>query len=543
MSPASAEGQSTQSPAATRVRLPLQVGTSSLGHAAAAASLVVPGGWLAGSLAFCLRAQIAPGALWLLGPVGGYLAVFGLLEIRHAWRSRASDLLLDVDGFAIEGGVHDGLRLRWNELDVERSRAETQTVVRLTLGKIVGDVFFLVFGLLLADKLELAPEERVPLRRLFVVTLDGRERMLAEAVHPAEQASIDALMSTLTARLRPRSTACPVTAPDVLACARCGAPLTPVDAEEIGCAFCGAPNSMPPELRARLRAVVEATRSKHGVARALAELLQQPGARAASSALALAAASSLAVWGAVVAVLLIAGLHDVGAFDTAALLTAGLALTSVAFVWARAGLARRRALHLITAAYGARPPRDGGAAWTCRQCGGALPASEHLVAGCAHCGADNVLGVDLRPEAALGRAQLASLADVLAAASGERARLLRLAVAGVAVAVVAASLGLVQLESARRVRRLRDACARQDATSCRKLGDAYAVGIDTAKDAVKSCGAYERACALDDLESCDQLAGCAILGLDRPSDVEAGERIRRRACEQGYEPACKRLEE
>lgn len=528
---------------ATRVRLPLQVGTSSLGHAAAAASLVVPGAWLAGSLAFCLRAQIAPGALWLLGPVGAYLAVFGLLEIRHAWRARASDLLLDVDGLAIEGGVHDGLRLRWSELDVDRSRAETQTEVRLTLGKIVADVFFLVFGLLLADKLELAPEERVPLRRLFVVTRDGRERVLAEAVHPAEQASIDALLGTLAARLRPRSTASPVTAPDVLACARCGAPLTPVDAEQIGCGFCGAPNPMPPDLRARLRAVVEATRSNQGVARALAELLRQPGARAASAALALAAASSLSVWGAVVAVLLLAGLHDVGAFDTAALLAAGLALTSVAFVWARAGLAKRRALHLITAAYGARPPRDAGAAWTCRQCGAALPASEHLAAGCAHCGADNVLGVDLRPEAALGRAQLASLADVLAAARGERARFLRLAVAGVAVAVVAASIGLVQLESAKKVRRLRDACAQRDATACRKLGDAYAVGIDTAKDAVKACGAYEHGCALDDLESCDQVAGCAILGLDRPSDVAAGERIRRRACERGYEPACKRLEE
>jgi len=526
-----------------RIRLPLQVGTSALGHAAAGALTIVPGAWAAFALMYRLRAGAAPGALLFLGPLGAYVAVYGLLELRRAWGTRASDLTLDLEGFAVEGGRHDGLRLRWSEIDPERSRAETQTEVRLTLGKIVGDVLFLVLGLILSDNLELAPEERVPLRRLFVVTRDGREHLLAEAVHPAEQASVDALVGTIRARSKPAGAERAPTPPNVLACVHCGAALTPVDSETVGCGYCGAHNAVPAELRARIRAVIEVAASKQGLARALGELLDQPGAGAATTALVLAILASVVTWAAATFVLVLANLADLDAFDTTLMLLSGIALSGVFFLWARAGLARRRALHLVTAAYGAKPPRDARGGWTCRQCGGALPASTHLVQGCAYCGVDNVLGVDLRTEASAGRKERASIEQVLAGARTERGRFAVLAIGGAVVATIAGGLGNVQLESAKKMRQLRAACTKEDAIACRKLGVAYDHGIDTGKDPAKACGVFEKACDLEDAESCDRLASCFIIGIDRPSDVGRGERLRRRACKLGYEPACKALEE
>lgn len=541
--------------AARRVRLPLQVGTSALGHAAAGALTIVPGAWAAVALIRMFAAGRDPsisgvgfGFRVFVGLVGAYLAVYGLLELRRAWGVRASDLMLDAEGFSIEGGRHDGVRLRWAELDHDRSRAETVEEVRLTLGKIVGDIFFLLIGLL-GNELELAPDEKVPLRRLFVVTRDGHERLLAEAVHPAEQASVDALVETIHARTRPPSDGPTIAPPNVLACPNCGAALTPVDADQVGCAYCEATCAVPADLRERLRALVEVSASKQATMRALAELLDQPGAGAANLALMLASLASLLTWAAAIGVLLVfsagsaEGVDALDAFDVTMLLGAGVSLCGVWFLWARGGLARRRALHLVTAAYGAKPARDGRAGWTCRQCGGALADHAQLVESCPWCGAENVLGVDLRPDAIAGRAHQLSLEQLLGAARAERRRFAGLGLLGVGLAALVFAVGVEMLLAAQAVARHREGCAKDQPLACRRLADAVAYGNGAVKNEPKACGLYQKACDLDDAEACDRLASCHLRLVSGFDDQAKGDRLRRKACKMGYEPACKSLEE
>lgn len=529
-----------------RIRLPLQVGTSALGHATAGALALVPGVWL---VVVAVRLVTSPagdlsgfgfGLRIVGGLVGAYLVVYALLELARVPGTRASDLLLDAEGFSIEGGRHDGLRLAWAALDPARSRAETQTEVRVTLGKIVGDVFFVAISMLASNSLELSPDVEVPLRRLWIVTRDGRELLLAEAVDPAEQASVDALIETLKARVGAAPSR-PIAPPAVLGCASCGAPVVPVDGDA-RCGHCGATTAVPAELRARVRAVAETTTARAWVAQALTDLLAQPGAAAATAGLIFAVIFAFGAWGAAVALVLVTGLDAVSGFEATLLLLGGLALAAVPFALVRAALAKRRALHLVTASFGARPPRGVEGAWTCRSCGGALPAASGLVVGCVFCEAENVLGLDLRDEAASGKKQRASLEAVLVGARAERRRLAGAAAGSLALGVVAAAVFAIQHADAQALARRRAACKRDDGAACLELGKAFDFGQGVAKDRKKACGLYEQACDLGELEGCDGLAACYVLGIDRPTDMAEADRLRRKACKKGYEPSCKALD-
>ncbi|MBI4953077.1 MAG: hypothetical protein HY908_13670, partial [Myxococcales bacterium] len=153
------------------VRLPVQVGTSSLGSLARAAAVLGPGATLA--VAGGLRLAHAPGvAAAGLAALGALLVVYAVAEARRAWRTRASDALLG-DDLAFEGGAHAGLRLAWSEIDGERTHAETVTDKRLSLAELVAHLQFAVFSALLASQLELAHELDAPVLRLVLVTRAG----------------------------------------------------------------------------------------------------------------------------------------------------------------------------------------------------------------------------------------------------------------------------------------------------------------------------------------------------------------------------------
>ncbi|MBI2388339.1 MAG: sel1 repeat family protein [Deltaproteobacteria bacterium] len=523
-----------------KVRLALQVGTSSLANTAAAATTIVPGAVAAASLAFATK----PGWLHLAASaLGAYFAVYGALQIRHAVRTRASDAVLDAEGFAIEGGPHQGVRVPWSDVDPARTHAETVAEKRLTVGKIVGDALFLVMSAIFTNDLELAPEEKVPIRKLHLGLRDGRTLLLAEAEHPAEQVSVDALLGTIRARTAPASNAPPVAPPDVLACASCRAPLPPVDADAAACRYCGAWTRMPDEVRARLRAHVETAQSRASIGRAIAHLLEQPGARAASTTLLLVAFASLALWAAVIAALGLSGFDTVGTFEVVWILLAGLLAVGALFVLARTALVRRRALHLLSAAFGARAPRDARSGWSCRRCGGPLPATEGLVARCGFCDAESVLGIDLRSDVAPTRSHASDLEGVLAGARKERRSYLWLAAGAVLVATFAGGMASVTIEDAREHARWKAACDGDEASACRKLAQRFDYGHGVAKDQDAAFVLYRKACKLGDGEACDSLASFYILGLGTTVDMAAGDRARARACKLGYAKACKQEHE
>lgn len=78
------------------VRLPSQVGTSSLWSLARVAFALAPG------VVFSVAGVTGEGrSLWLVP--GLFLVVYALLQVRHAWRSRPSDALIDEHGVRFEG--------------------------------------------------------------------------------------------------------------------------------------------------------------------------------------------------------------------------------------------------------------------------------------------------------------------------------------------------------------------------------------------------------------------------------------------------------
>jgi hypothetical protein len=111
------------------VRLPLQVGTSSLRSFAFAAATFVPsllvGGWLL--LPEMHRGDtsgmwVTPALVWMV-PVGAIL-YFSVRHLLQALRERPSDVLLSATGLRIQGGRQNGLALEWNQLEKKASSLE-----------------------------------------------------------------------------------------------------------------------------------------------------------------------------------------------------------------------------------------------------------------------------------------------------------------------------------------------------------------------------------------------------------------------------------
>ena len=107
------------------LRVPLQIGTSSLSSLVLTAMYFAPGSIL---VAAPVTLMIALG-ITDVGEAGGYILAPGLIVCGLAWkyllraqRQRPSDLLLTSDGFEIRGGPNAGKRIKW--LDVSRIALE-----------------------------------------------------------------------------------------------------------------------------------------------------------------------------------------------------------------------------------------------------------------------------------------------------------------------------------------------------------------------------------------------------------------------------------
>jgi len=154
---------------------------------------------------------------------------------------------------------------------------------------------------------------------------------------------------------------------------------------------------MPEDVSARVRAVIDLPATERRVDRLVASLLYQPGARITSFVLLLslvlfAAAGPLTAWAFVV-------------FDRSNRLTfaTGLLLATLpallvadGFFLSRLRMHNRRALAVLVATCGARPPARAGEPARCRLCLGPLRGANATVVRCVFCHAANVTGVDLR---------------------------------------------------------------------------------------------------------------------------------------------------
>lgn len=523
----------TPAPMKTRndgVRLPLQVGTSALWAAARAAATIAPGGLL-------LAAGVAAGG-FVTSAIGLALLGFGLMQVPRAWRTRASDAVLTRESLAIEGGPLNGTRLLWETLDPDKTRAETRDEGRLSAVVLARHATWMGMSALAGDQLELAPDEAVPIRRLHLVTNDGRDLVAAEAEHPGEQASLDALLGTIADRLGDAAPEVPKLPPQVVGCPGCGAPVRPSHEADVGCDFCDSRVPVPDALRQRVASQQALSGARASIEHAVAALLEQPGATRANAVLTALGVGALVVWTPVVLMLLDTGFADAGSFEIGWGLVSGALAVLVLFVFARAALVRRRALRLLTSAFGARAPAREGTPSRCRRCAAPLPDAPGVVVQCVFCEADNVLGLDLRRQVKPTHEHALSLAQVMNARRVERRRWLVLALVVLPVAGVSVVMTLAGSIVAKELAAMRAACAQDDAGECRELAVEYDLGISVDEDDEQAFEYYLRACELGLAEACWDVARGLYYGWGVEEDPETGETYRVYACDEGFVDAC-----
>jgi hypothetical protein len=422
------------------IRLPVQVGTTCLRNATWAAATLVPGLMLL-SVAVEMGLGQRDTSSMVVGVVFGLLLFgWGLLCVSWAWQTRPSDVELSQDGLRIDGGPHHGLRLAWSEIDVPRCKLEAHRLSK-------GDVGWW---------------------DLKLATLAGREIMLAESEQRDESRSLHVLLESIRSVTGHQTAhpARPPTSVDVLRCGRCGAPAVPVDSDSTLCRYCGSSISVPAALRQKM-AMQHALASKTAnVESRLRTLLAQPGAAVAGRRIVLALATSMVAWILVIVwqgVPGLAGTVMTAMFDEGAI---GALLVIAIGCVARAGLARRGALQLIATRFGARAPVNPGDPSLCRNCYAPLPmpSEDRLIAPCAYCATENVLGIDLRTQVADERKQEATLDKSLRDLRHKKIRW-RLGAVLAALPALAISAWLVEqdLDWAR--------CEANDAQACARLAN------------------------------------------------------------------------
>lgn len=399
-----------------------------------------------GLLVFLLFSQ---GWIVALGIVLVEITLFvrGINHVRVAVRTRPADVVLDDTGLHVEGGRLHARSIRW--IDCKAVREDERT----------------------------ADDWGITLARAVVELRDGTDVIIAEAADTSERESLHALVESVHARLHPDELAPlpPEDHPDLLRCPSCAAPAAPTDADHTTCAYCDASVPIPAPLRERLRATNDVLAASKVSAPLLAKLLDQPSARRATLLAILAGIPIAAMWMlAVFFGFVLYRHHGFRAINAFLLGTSAIVTIVGCYYLVRFWLVNRMALRVITLEFGAFPPAKPGAPYTCRSCSAPLPAARaDLLARCAFCNSDNVLGIDLRPRAEGARKQRATLE----AAFARRAKDRRTYALRAAIALVVLPLSLVAFfvgaHAATREAKLVVACDRDDVDACIALGHLY----------------------------------------------------------------------
>ncbi len=564
-----------------RVRLPLQVGVSSLwGLTGAAATLLPAVAMSVVGIVFYLsdeRTQrsyppwVQAVALASLSAI--LLLPYALGRATSALRERPSDVLLSAEGLRVDGGSFDGLFLTWESIDAGASRIEVEHRKGRSLARIAMNLpsfmAYVILGTCLAVPIWLidstiargklaAGIQRVfsrligpgvyDLWRLEVATDDGGHVLLATAERPLDRDSLQALLDSIRglASLGTNPTADDKPVPrdiEVLRCPACGAPAAPKDAGTVPCAYCGATIDVPQELRERLEAL-SAIAERPGIVAMVQRLLEQPGARVVSARMLVGAvvmflawpiAFGVAAWLQAGQVLVLQNATLLAAFAIAAILGVHLAL--------RAGLTDRQALRLVTLDLGARPPPRPDAPPECHACGAPLAVGDdQLVARCVYCSTDNVIGIDVRREARpLGAARV-SLEDALGKRTRQRWLWRSLAMGVVPLVVIAGwALGAATQYLVDPLQLSRDECNGGEMARCAELGFHYDIGLGVPVNADKAIELYRRACDGGYGLSCGSLAHKLAKGWGVPRDPAGAARALAQGCNLGQGDLCEEL--
>jgi hypothetical protein len=329
---------------------------------------------------------------WIVIPLGVVWAAWFFTVVAaliEGFRRRASDVVLAPDGITLRGGPSRGFHAAWDGI------RPTACAVTETAGE-GGSTW----GLTLAGQ--------------QVATTEDED----------ERRSFQAIVDTVRAVRGGSGEAARRPAPEVFTCASCGAPVAPRDEEEIACRSCGAKVPIPAALRAQIQGLARLEGSRARSERLLGVLLRQRGA-GFTNLLVLLATPPLILGGPLAAILfneMYETRHVVRWTHGVALFVCGLTFTYGLSLLVRAQVVGRAALRLVALRFSAAPPVREGEPWVCRCCGAPLPeATERVVVLCAYCRAENVTGIDLRPQAD----GMAQQAGDLAATLEERLRVRR----------------------------------------------------------------------------------------------------------------------
>jgi uncharacterized Zn finger protein (UPF0148 family) len=414
------------------LRLPLQVGTSSLAGFARASASIFPGFLLIVSIA--LPALLAP---WddaasvyphLIVPyvfaifAGVALIAYGRKHLALALRERPSDILFARDAMRIEGGRMNGFSAAYVEIESVR---------------LVGR----------HEKLEIIEGEdkkQENFWRLMLELKDGSTQQLGSAEDPRERDSLQALCDTLRESIRrnDKTAAQRPPQPVPLKCSGCGAPAVPEDAEAIKCPYCGTAIHIADDVRQRIRAARSRDAAMKKSQKLVEKLVNQPGALRTSFFVFLAAFPSLLAWPAAIAFgMFLYALCFLRIPDVFLLSLAAFGVIAALYYLVRGQLTDRQALRLLTLGFAARAPGAEGGVHHCRQCNGPLvePPGQVLVR-CAYCSAENVLGLDVRGDANKSKDEVQSLDQALHRRGIERARWRYSALAAIAMLAIVAIL-------------------------------------------------------------------------------------------------------
>ncbi|MGZ3474866.1 MAG: hypothetical protein ACXWUG_11660 [Polyangiales bacterium] len=423
---------------AAPVRLPLQTGSSGLRRFTRGLAM------FAGATGFLLTCAYTFPALFLIANAGAVVLVLaGIREIAIGLRARPSDIVVSDDGLAILGGPQAILfqpALEWRAVDAAHWNLERdENLVRLRFGA----------------------EDDAP-------TL-----ALVDAAELDEIRSLESIVETVRAcsgapaqELRNES------APTVMGCATCGAPLEADDVDRVRCNNCRAENEMPADLRARIVAARAAAARDAHIAKSLAALLDQPTATATNARLVASGVPILVLW------ILIAGATFVAQRQSwihwysffAAIAVLGLALAAF-HQTAQRLFVDRQALQRLPFTFAALMPTTPGGASRCRRCGAPLlrQVDSALIRRCIYCDAENVLGFDLLTNVTAAVRDERSLEADLALRSSRRDRSGRRAL--LAIGALLASISVLVFAAARVMGalRLERDCRDGDTQACERV--------------------------------------------------------------------------
>ena len=207
----------------------------------------------------------------------------------------------------------------------------------------------------------------------------------------------------------------------MLMCNGCGAVAVPDDAHMVTCTYCGASVAVPDDIRAQAAASKVVSQGRSTTTEVIAKLRDQPRAAHTNTWLLALAALMFGAWPLGWGLIAFRVLADGFQAPDLFCLLLPFAAVVAGFFLARARLADRGALQLLTLGFGALSPARQGQPSRCRRCQGPLPdAGLGGVTQCRYCAAENIVGLDLRPTVDSARAEQSNFDEALKKRAAEK---------------------------------------------------------------------------------------------------------------------------